>query len=329
MRSRNEVIKLAQSWLGKNEKDGSYKSIIDIYNSYGSKLPRNGLKMQYNWSWCACTWSSLAIKLGYTDIMPIEISCGYLIEQAKAMGCWKENDGYVPKPADAVLYDWDDSGKGDNISWPDHVGMVEQVYPEAGYFVTIEGNYSDSVKRRTISINGKYIRGFITPKYDSDEPVNLGTVGTSKDLKTVAMEVIAGTWGSGDTRRKGLEANGFNYRVVQDMVNQILNKGAVEPKDPVQDQFQPVEKQVTATAKAKSFKLSNAGAYKTLGDPITNCRNDAGTNKKTLCKVPKGTTVSCFGYYTAFSGKDWLYVMFTMDGVQYTGFISSACLQRC
>ncbi len=29
----------------------------------------------------------------------------------------------------------------------------------------IEGNYSDSVKRRTISVNGRYIRGYGVPKY--------------------------------------------------------------------------------------------------------------------------------------------------------------------
>ena len=31
----------------------------------------------------------------------------------------------------------------------------------------IEGNYSDTVKRRTIAVNGKNIRGFITPDYTS------------------------------------------------------------------------------------------------------------------------------------------------------------------
>ena len=41
--------------------------------------------MEYSWPWCACTWSALAIKLGYTDIMPIEISCPELIIAAKKM----------------------------------------------------------------------------------------------------------------------------------------------------------------------------------------------------------------------------------------------------
>lgn len=123
MRSRQKVVDLVKSWEGKKESNGTHKSIIDIYNGYKGKLPR-GIKMKYDWSWCACTWSALAIKLGYTAIMPIEISCGYLIDAAKKLGVWKENDDYIAQPGDAVLYDWDDSGKGDNTGWPDHVGVI-------------------------------------------------------------------------------------------------------------------------------------------------------------------------------------------------------------
>ena len=110
--SRQKVVDLVESWEGRKESNGTHKYIIDIYNRY-SPLPRN-IKMQYDWAWCACTWSALAIKLGYTSIMPIEISCSYLIAHAKKMGCWQENDAYVPSPGDAVLYDWDDNGVGDN-----------------------------------------------------------------------------------------------------------------------------------------------------------------------------------------------------------------------
>lgn len=104
MRSRNAVVTLARSWLGKNEADGSYKSIIDIYNSYTGKFPR-GIKMAYGWAWCAATWSALAIKLGYTDIMPVEISCYYLIEAAKKMGIWVENAGYDYEAVQAKVND--------------------------------------------------------------------------------------------------------------------------------------------------------------------------------------------------------------------------------
>lgn len=316
MRSRNEVVKLAESWIGKKESDGSFKSIIDTYNSY-NPLPR-GIKMTYTWAWCACTWSALAIKLGYTDIMPIEISCGYLINAANLMGCWQEKDNYIPKPGDAVLYDWQDDGKGDNTGWPDHVGTVTYCNPDSGYFVVTEGNYSNSVKKRTVSINGKGIRGFITPNYDEDD-ISLSDK-SGKDLKTVAHEVIAGMWDNGKSRQAALTNNGYDYKEVQEEVNRILNGSAAIAKDPIQDQNQPVEKKVVSTCYAKSFLQTVAGVYKTEANLYL--RNDAGTNKKALCLIPKGTNVRCYGYYTKVGNTIWPYIEVNIDGVQYVGFSS-------
>ena len=225
VRSRSAVVSLVQSWLGKNEADGSYKSIIDIYNSYKGTFPR-GIKMDYSWAWCACTWSAAAIKLGYTDIMPIEISCYYIIEEAKKKGCWVENDAYVPKPADAVLYDWEDSGSGDNQGMPDHIGTVETVNTANGTFTVIEGNYSNSVKRRTMKINGQFIRGFICPKYNADDGGSV--VPEKKSVTEVAQEVISGLWGYGEDRRKALTEAGYDYDAVQERVNELL--GVAPPK---------------------------------------------------------------------------------------------------
>ncbi len=231
VRSRAAVVDLLKSWLGKNEYDGSYKSIVDIYNSYKGSFPR-GTKMAYGWAWCACTWSAVAIKLGYTDIMPIEISCYYIIEQAKKMGCWQENDAYVPKPGDAILYDWEDSGVGDNVGNPDHIGTVEVVNKSNNTMTIIEGNYADSVKRRTISINGKSIRGFICPKYTTD-----GAAGTSstpaptKSIDEVAKEVISGAWGDGNDRIQRLTAAGYDPNAVQKKVNELLGSSS-KPSTP-------------------------------------------------------------------------------------------------
>lgn len=280
MRSRSEVVNLAISWLGKNERDGSYKSIIDIYNSFKGPFPR-GIKMKYEWSWCACTWSAIAIALGYTDIMPIEISCGELIKQAQRMGCWQENDGYIPLPGDAILYDWDDNGVGDNTKWPDHVGIIRSVHPESGCMKVIEGNYSNSVKERTVSINGKYIRGFITPKY-TDNDVNNEDLGVNKGTN------------NGSTNNQKDE--------------QVSNK------------------KVETTCYAKSKDSSLSGTYTATTN--LNCRNDAGTDKKVLCVIPKGTKVQNYGFYTNFNGVKWLLIQFTLNGIQYKGFSSSKYLER-
>lgn len=314
-KSRQAVVDLVTSWEGRNEGCGSHRYIVDIYNSYNGTFPR-GVKMQYDWSWCACTWSAVAIKLGYTDIMPIEISCGELIKRAQTMGIWQENDGYIPKPADAILYDWDDSGKGDNTGWPEHVGTVIEVHEDAGYIVVMEGNYDDQVKKRTISINGKFIRGYITPKYTEDTVLPPAQVA-GKDLKTIAREVIAGTWGKGEDRKKALEAAGYNYREVQDKVNEILKPEPVKPT---------VTKTVTATCAAKKFDKAVAGTYKTTAN--LHLRNDAGTNKKSLVVIPNGTEVQCYGYYSLFENSKWLYIQVTIDGIQYTGFSSMKYLKK-
>lgn len=326
MFSRQKVVDLVNSWVGKKESDGSYKTIIDIYNTLpADQLPRK-TKMLYGWAWCACTWSALAVALKYLAIMPIEISCYYLIEAAKKMGVWQENDAYIPEPGDAVLYDWDDNGIGDNTGNPDHVGTVTYVNRDSGYMVVTEGNYGNEVKKRTISLNGRYIRGFITPKYDDGavaEPEKTG----GKSISEVAHEVIAGQWGNGAARKRDLEAAGYNYDTVQNEVNRILNGGAAKAdNDNSVDQAQPVARKVTATCYAQKRDNAIAGTYVTTADLY--CRNDAGKNKKALCLIPKGTAVRCYGYYSVYGGVKWLYIQFTIDGTQYTGFSSGDYLKK-
>lgn len=323
MYSRQKVVDLAMSWLGKNEADGSYKEIIDIYNSYSGKLPR-GTKMDYSWAWCAATWSALAIKLGYTEIMPIEISCGYLIEEAVKMGCWVEDDTYIPLPGDAILYDWDDNGVGDNIGWPDHVGVVVDVNTASGYEVVVEGNKNDAVGKRTISLNGIYIRGYITPNYGDSYVCTTPGMESGKSIDEVAHEVITGIWGNGEDRIRNLKLYGYDYDTVQSRVNEILNGSAVKGEDTSPNQ--PSNKKVVSTCYAECFNKNLAGTYRTTEDLYL--RNDAGTNKKALCIIPQGTDVMCYGYYNDFNGVKWLYIQFIMDGVMYIGFSSSTYLKR-
>lgn len=313
--SRDAVVLFARSLIGKKESDGSHKMIIDLYNKL-NPLPR-GYKVKYTDSWCAATWSAIAQYLKYTDIMPVECSCNELIKEAKRMGVWQENDGYVPNPGDGVVYDWDDSGKGDNTGWPDHIGVINEVFEEAGYFTVIEGNYKDSVKIRTVSINGKFIRGFITPKYnEKTDPIIPDTVPTvKKDNLTIAREVISGKWGNGESRKKKLKDAGYNPDTIQKEVNKILNV----PKSTTKNV-------ITATCKAQKKDAKMTGPYKTTADLY--CRNDAGKNKKALCKIPKGTVVSCYGYYSISSGVKWLYIQFNHNGIAYTGFSSSKYLKK-
>ena len=93
----------------------------------------------------------------------------------------------------------------------------------------------------------------------------------------------------------------------------------------------PVEKPATTSQKAKdsakSFQKSLAGTYKVTASSL-NVRNGAGTMKKKMVAIPKGTAVKCYGYYTSVLGTKWLYIQFTYKNVIYTGFASSKYLKK-
>ena len=160
-----KIIDLAKSYLGTTESMPAFKEIIDTYNSY-SPLPQ-GYKMKYTDAWCATFISFLAIKCGLTDIIPVECGCERQINLFKALGEWVEDDAYTPKEGDIIYYDWQDSGNGDNVGWSDHVGIVESC--DGKMIAVIEGNKSESVSRRYLIVNAKYIRGFATPKYGEEQ----------------------------------------------------------------------------------------------------------------------------------------------------------------
>ena len=156
-----KVVSIAQSYIGCNGRDGSHKKIIDLYNSH--KPLARGYPVKYTDAWCSTFASAVAIQAGLTSIIPTECGCQKHIELFKKLGSWQENDAYVPSPGDYIFYDWQDNGVGDNTGAADHVGIVEKV---SGQTITvIEGNYSNSVKRRTLAVNGRYIRGYGVPKY--------------------------------------------------------------------------------------------------------------------------------------------------------------------
>ena len=152
---------LMRSWIGKNERDGSHRDIVDIYNSH--KPYARGVKATYDMAWCAITISAMAIELDLTDIIPTEVGCERQIELFMALGSWVENDSYTPKEGDIIYYDWQDTGVGDNTGWSDHVGYVASV--DKSNIEVIEGNYNDAVRVRNIKVNARYIRGYGVPNY--------------------------------------------------------------------------------------------------------------------------------------------------------------------
>lgn len=191
--TRTDIVRQVCSWEGWSESNGKYRIIIDIYNYYLPTAVNSGTlnyKVQYSDEWCATAASAAYIQAGAPELFPIECGCPRNITLAKKMGIWQEADDYVPEPADAVLYDWQDSGSGDNAGTPDHIGIVISVDKAAGTFVVMEGNKDETVASRTMKINGRYIRGFITPKFNDtpttkkEEVKNVSTGKTYEISKT-------------------------------------------------------------------------------------------------------------------------------------------------
>ena len=183
---RSVIVDKAVSYLGTTMGSTKHKQIVDAYNKYTSshKGPWRAYTVKYTDYWCATFVSAIAIMCDYTAIIPIECGCPQMITQAKNMGIWQENDAYVPKPGDIILYDWDDSGKGDNTGTPDHIGYVRTV--SGNQITVVEGNSgsAQNVAERKLAVNGKYIRGFITPKYTAASPS-----GAKTDSKKITLTI--------------------------------------------------------------------------------------------------------------------------------------------
>lgn len=168
MADRSKIIELFNQWRGAVKGDKIHKEIVDTYNSI-KPLPY-GYKLKYTDPYCAGTVSALFHKAGYDDIFPSSASCTKIIEKAKKMGIWVENDAYSPKIGDCLIYDWEDGkdySSKDNAGAPDHIGIVIAV--NGNDFTVGEGNMGAThcVGIRSMKVNGRYIRGFVCPKFDS------------------------------------------------------------------------------------------------------------------------------------------------------------------
>ena len=215
MSARDEIIKVAKSYIG--TVGGSIKH-ADILHFFNSVKPQ-GYTAKKTDPWCSEFVSACAIqafgKKTAIKYFPLSAGCPTMIKRAQQLGIWVENDGYKPSKGDFILYDWDDSGKGDNRNSPDHVGIVESV--KTGVITVIEGNYHDKVQRRKINVNGKYIRGFVTPKYSE---IKIKVV--LKPDNEMVKEILSGDWGTGEQRKKALLNAGYDYEKLQKEVNRIV-----------------------------------------------------------------------------------------------------------
>lgn len=251
MSDRQKPINYLIQYLGIKGGSAAHKAILAAFNDSGLCTR---YKMTINDAWCATGVSAAFIATGLAGIFPcVECSCENMITLAKKAGIWVENDAYVPSTGDVILYDWDDSGSGDCTGWSDHVGIVVSV--SGSMINVIECNKNNTVGYRNIAVNGRYIRGYITPKYKSAATPTTG----KKTVAEVAKEVISGVWGNGDARKTALSNAGYNYDEVQAAVNKLLKGETVTPAKSVAEIAQEVINGKWGNGEDRKSRLTAAG----------------------------------------------------------------------
>lgn len=167
-----KVLNLARAELGYHEK-GSNTQLDDKYANSGSgnytKYARDldALGNFYNgpkngFAWCDVFPDWLLVKCFGADIgrqmvcQPLQSAgagCMYSVQYYKQAGRW----GKYPQPGDQIFFSY----RAGEYS---HTGIVESV--SNGSVVTIEGNSSDQVARRTYALGNSSIAGYGRPRWE-------------------------------------------------------------------------------------------------------------------------------------------------------------------
>lgn len=194
------MINTALKYMGLNTQ--GKLALMDYYNSKIYPLIDNDrkYKIKPNDNWCAMFCSVIAHKIGLTkEQFPFEVSVYYMTRNAKRMGMFT-TDLKKTQVNDLVIYDW----KADGTL--NHVGILQEIGTD--YIKVLEGNYSNTVKVRTVKMPNREVYGYIKLN-----------IGNDVDIEQLARNVINGAYGYGEDRKKAL---GVNYEAVQKRVNEIL-----------------------------------------------------------------------------------------------------------
>ena len=286
---RKTIISCAEKYVGIKEGSATHKKIIDRYNN---KTPRpRGYKVTYKDAWCMTGVSSVAIECGYEKIFPIECGCQEAIKLSKNMGCWVENDNYIPIGGDVIYYDWQDNGSGDNKGYSDHVGIVQKVVNNIIY--VIEFNYNDMCKIRTISVGGRYIRGYHVPKYDSYEKETEKKPPTTTDKKTETT-----TDKKTETSTSKLPSlKGYSGNSIVDGLKSVKYNSSFSSRE-------KIWKQLGKTDKYKGTAKQNLEMIKLLGGTVDELPKLKGYKGYSIVDALKS-----FGYNSSFSYRKNLWKM--------------------
>ncbi|MGN0582805.1 MAG: CHAP domain-containing protein [Oscillospiraceae bacterium] len=154
---REDIVKVAETQIGYHE-GANNDTKYNRWNGTISGYPVDG----YGYPWCQCFVSWCANQAGIaTDIIPrtagTYVGRDFFVKQGTFEKGRAYGGNYTPRRGDIIYYTSDGAG-------PCHVGIVSDCNGSAVY--AIEGNYSDKVGTRSISISDSYILGYGVPNYD-------------------------------------------------------------------------------------------------------------------------------------------------------------------
>lgn len=205
--------------------DRGHQEVVRIYNSQ-NPLPR-GYKLQQKDPWCAATVTAVFLQNGCN--LFAECSCPAMIQKAKETGIWQEADTHQAQPGDVIMYDWQDSGLGDDSGTADHTGIVIEV--DGDWMTVREGNKAGTLGNRKVQVNSRYIRGFICPEFEEEEiPATQETIpptiwNGSKGKAVAVWQIIADAIPDGDFGAETEKAT----KIFQEQHGLIID-GIVGPK---------------------------------------------------------------------------------------------------
>lgn len=173
----------------------------------------------------------------------------------------------------------------------------------------LDGKYGNGNERRSKLLLAGYDYSAVQNRVNElvAEREKTNSVDTTPKFTTEEMvqKVINGEYGNGEERKQRLEAEGYDYRKIQNAVNQALYK----------------PKQVSP---AKSFDRKIAGTYEVTATAL-NCRYiPAVYQPENVVKIfKKGEKVQCYGYFTNTNGP-WYLVKQGND----VGYVASNYLKK-
>ena len=118
----------------------------------------------------------------------------------------------------------------------------------------------------------------------------------SKDVDTLAIEVLLGLWGNGNSRRISITNAGYNYEDVQKRVNEIIRL------------------------------FSGLKKYELIAN--LNIRSDAGTNNPIIYTAPNRSEFVSGGKSKLVGGTCWMHGGVLVKGKLYSGWCSSKYLRQ-